>query len=160
MPTAVERVQQALVERGVEPMIVEFAESTRTAAEAAAAIGTTVERIVKSLVFGAGDGLVIVLASGVNRVDTSRLAELLGRPIRRADAARVREATGFAIGGVPPLGHAQPLPVVVDRDLLQYDQVWAAAGTPHSVFPIAPAELVRVTGGQVADVRDESGGRG
>ena len=160
MPTAVERVQQALVERGVEPRIVEFAGSTRTAAEAAAAIGTTIERIVKSLVFRASDGLVIVLASGVNRVDTSRLAELLGRSIRRADAARVREATGFAIGGVPPLGHTQPLPVVVDRDLLQYDQVWAAAGTPHSVFPIAPAELVRVTGGQVADVREEVAAKG
>jgi prolyl-tRNA editing enzyme YbaK/EbsC (Cys-tRNA(Pro) deacylase) len=80
---------------------------------------------------------------------------LLGQTIGRADAARVREATGFAIGGVPPIGHARALPVVVDRDLLQYDQVWAAAGTPNSAFAIAPAELVRVTGGRVLDVRED-----
>jgi prolyl-tRNA editing enzyme YbaK/EbsC (Cys-tRNA(Pro) deacylase) len=160
MTSAVERVQLALAERGVEARIVEFAESTRTAAEAAAAIGTTVERIVKSLIFAAGDELVVVLASGVNRVDTERLGQLLERPIGRATAAKVREATGFAIGGVPPLGHDRPLPVVVDQDLLQYDQVWAAAGTPNSVFPIAPAELVRITEGRVAAIREEPAAAG
>jgi prolyl-tRNA editing enzyme YbaK/EbsC (Cys-tRNA(Pro) deacylase) len=152
---SIQRVYDALVAQGVNPEIREFPESTRTAAEAAAAIGTTVERIVKSLAFAAGDSTVIVLASGVNRVDTRRLGELAGAAIGRADAERVRRDTGFAIGGVPPLGHARELPVYVDRDLLSYDLVWAAAGTPNAVFPIRPEELVRVSGGVVADVKEE-----
>ena len=94
------------------------------------------------------------LASGTNRVDTGKLETLAGRPIRRADADRVRDATGFAIGGVPPLGHSTSLPTFVDADLLQYDTVWAAAGTPHSVFPIAPQRLLDLSGGTVADVKE------
>jgi len=155
-PPAVQRVVAALAALGVEPRVRAFDSSTATAADAAATIGTTVERIVKSLVFAAADGPVLVLVSGVNRVDTTKLSALLGRPARRADAALVRQATGFAIGGVPPVGHAAPLPVYVDRDLLQYDLVWAAAGTPNAVFPITPGELVRVTGGRVADVAQAS----
>lgn len=151
---SVQRVHDALVARGLEPRIREFPESTRTAAEAAAAIGTSVERIVKSLVFAAGPETIVVLVSGLNRVDTARLGELVGRPIARVDADRARRDTGFAIGGVPPLGHARPLPIYVDRDLLQYDEVWAAAGTPNAVFPISPAELVRVSGGIVANVKN------
>ena len=150
---AVKRVAAALADLGVTAEIVEFAESTRTAAEAAQAIGTTVERIVKSLVFMAGDEMLLVLTSGANRVDTDRLGEYLGAAIRRADAAAVRQATGFAIGGVPPVGHTSALPVVIDRDLLQYDLVFAAAGTPHAIFPITPDDLCRITRARILDIR-------
>ncbi len=152
MKEATRRVMDALEAAGIETRVVEFAERTRTAEEAAAAVGTTVGRIVKSLVFVAGDEPVLALVSGANRLDTERLAADLGRPIRRAKADEVREATGFAIGGVPPLGHARRLAVYVDRDLTGYDVVYAAAGTPNSVFPIAPTDLVRVTGGAVLDL--------
>jgi prolyl-tRNA editing enzyme YbaK/EbsC (Cys-tRNA(Pro) deacylase) len=156
MKPSIRRVYDALAAQGFEPRIAEFPESTRTAAEAAVAVGTTVERIVKSLVFAAGEQTVVVLASGLNRVDTARLAEIVGQPITRADAARVRDETGFAIGGVPPLGYSRALPVYVDEDLLEYEEVWAASGTPNSVFPIPPDELVRVSGGQVVDIKERS----
>jgi len=150
---AVERVRAALAAAGVDTEVVEFVESTRTAAEAAAAIGTTVERIVKSLVFLAGDEPILVLASGVNRVDTRKLAQVTGRPVKRADADQARAATGYVIGGTPPIGHPAPLPTYIDADLLAYDVVWAAAGTPNAVFSITPDELLRITGGQVLDLR-------
>ena len=151
---SIRRVHDALRNLGIEPRIREFPESTRTAREAATAIGTSVERIVKSLVFAAGDETIVVLVSGVNRVDTARLSELVGRPIKRADPDRARRDSGFAIGGVPPLGYPRPLPVYVDQDLLQYEEVWAAAGTPNAVFPITPRDLVRVSGGQIADMKE------
>ncbi|MCA1645045.1 MAG: YbaK/EbsC family protein [Chloroflexi bacterium] len=135
-----------------EPNVREFAASTATAGDAATAIGTTVGRIVKSLVFMAGHQPLLVLASGPNRVDLDKLSRLLGKPITRANADQVRTLTGFAIGGVPPVGHAQRLTTFVDRDLLHYDEVWAAAGTPHMVFSIAPHDLVRITDGLVEDV--------
>jgi len=146
------KVADALAAAGIETEIIEFAESTRTADEAATAVGTTVGRIVKSLVFKAEDEPILILVSGSNRLDTAKLAAHLGRPVRRADADLVRAATGFAIGGVPPLGHARPLPVYIDQDLMSYDTVYAAAGTPNSVFPIAPTDLQRVTGGTVLDL--------
>ena len=152
------KVADALAAAGIETEIIEFAESTRTADEAAAAVGTTVGRIVKSLVFTAGnrgedgDEPILILVSGDNRLDTAKLSAHLERPVRRADADLVRAATGFAIGGVPPLGHTRPLPVYIDQDLMGYDSVYAAAGTPNSVFPIAPADLRRVTGGTVLDL--------
>jgi len=153
--SATERVRASLAANGLGGAAIrEFDASTATSADAAAAIGTSVERIVKSLVFMAGEAPVLVLASGSNRVDTRKLADLAGQSVRRANADQVREATGFAIGGVPPLGHAQALRTFVDRDLLQYDEVWAAAGTPNSVFAIAPEHLVRVAGGTVADVAE------
>ena len=126
---------------------------TRTAAEAAAAIGCDVAQIVKSLVFRkrSGDAL-LVLASGRNRVDEAKVGALVAEPISKADAAFVRKVTGFAIGGVPPAGHAQPIDTFVDRDLLSLGELWAAAGRPETVFPIAPDELVRVTRGRVTDV--------
>jgi len=155
MKPSVRRVADALVAAGIEANILELAESTRTAEEAAAAIGTSVPRIVKSLVFMADDDPLLALVSGSNRLDTTRLGKVLGKTIGRADAARVREATGFAIGGVPPVGHSAPLAVVIDRDLLAFDVVWAAAGTPHAVFSIAPVDLVRVTGGEVVDLKVE-----
>ena len=144
--------------------IKEFDASTATAQHAAEAIGTSVERIVKSLVFMAGAQPILVLASGPNRVDTHKVAELVGettarangdpvgQPIKRANADQVREFTGFAIGGVPPFGHATTLMTFIDRDLLQFDEVWAAAGTPNTVFPIDPRRLVEITGGHVDDV--------
>ncbi len=151
----VERVRAALAERGITAEPVEFAESTRTSAEAAAAIGTTVARIAKSLVFLAGDAPVLVIASGVNRVDTGKLARLLGTPVKRADADAVRRATGYPIGGVPPVGHSEPLRTVIDKDLMAFETIWAAAGTPNAVFELTPTELARVTDGLVADVREE-----
>ena len=156
MKPSVQRVRDALAAFGLAPRIVEFAESTRTAQDAATAIGTSVPRIVKSLVFLADGQPLIVLTSGGNRVDTARLGRQLGKQISRADAERVRGATGFAVGGVPPVGYPVPLDVVVDRDLLPFDEVWAAAGTPNAVFPIRPTDLVRVSGGRVLDVKAEA----
>ena len=153
---SVQRVVDALRAAGLDAEIHELSASTRTAEEAAAAVGTTVPKIVKSLVFLADDAPILALVSGSNRLDTDRLGAELGRKIARADAATVRATTGFAIGGVPPLGHATRLEVLVDRDLLQHDVVWAAAGTPHAVFPIAPDALVSATGGRVVDLKVEA----
>ena len=151
--SSIERVRASLAEHGLDHLTVrEFAASTATASDAAAAIGTTVGRIVKSLVFMAGEQPVLVLASGPNRVDVVKVGQLVGTPIKRANADQVRALTGFAIGGVPPVGHVQTLTTFVDRDLLQYDEVWAAAGTPNAVFAIAPTELVRIANGRVEDV--------
>jgi prolyl-tRNA editing enzyme YbaK/EbsC (Cys-tRNA(Pro) deacylase) len=147
------RVQAALTAAGVDARIEEFPSSTRTAPEAAATVGTSVGQIVKSLVFLAGGSPVMALVSGVNQLDTQRLAALSGAEIGKADADAVRQATGYSIGGVPPIGFPTPIPTFIDRDLLQYDVVWAAAGTPRHVFPIVPQELVRITGGRVADLK-------
>ena len=151
--SAPERVRAALETAGVEARIQEFAVSTRTAPEAADAIGTTVGQIVKSLVFIAGEAPVLALVSGINQLDPERLGLLTGSAITRADANAVRQATSFAIGGVPPMGFPRPIPTFIDPDLLQYDLVWAAAGTPRHVFPMSPRQLVRITGGLVADLK-------
>ena len=151
--SAPERVQAALLAAGVPARIEEFPSSTRTAQDAAAAVGTSVGQIVKSLVFLAGDAPVLALLSGANRLDPARLTEITGLPIGKADADAVRQATGYSIGGVPPTGFPAPIPTFIDRDLLQYDVVWAAAGTPRHVFPIAPQDLVRITSGRVADLK-------
>jgi len=152
MNATAQRVADALAALGIETAVIEFAASTRTAAEAAVAIGTQVAQIVKSLVFMAGDAPVLALVSGTNRLDPARLAAWTGDPPRRASADQVRAATGFAIGGVPPIGHSRPLRTFIDRDLMQYDVVFAAAGTPHAVFAIAPAALARITGGEIIDL--------
>lgn len=150
-----ERVRAALAAHGLNDVPMrEFAESTATAIDAAAAIGTTVERIVKSLVFATGEQPVLVLASGTNRVDLTKLAALVGAPLRRANADQVRTWTGYAIGGVPPVGHIQPLSTYLDEDLLRYEQVWAAAGTPNAVFAIDPNVLARITGSRVAQLAE------
>jgi len=149
------RVQDALAAAGVSTTIVEYDVPARTSADAAAVLGCTVAQIAKSLVFrrgGTEGGAVLVIASGANRVDEAKVAALLAEPIGRADAAFVRQATGYAIGGIPPLGHATPMPVLVDRALSAFDVVYAAGGTPNALFPIAPADLVRASGGTVADV--------
>jgi Cys-tRNA(Pro) deacylase len=150
---AQERVRAALAAQGfTDVQVREFAESTATAVDAAAAIGTSVERIVKSLVFAASNRPVLVLASGPNRVDMHKLGKLLGEPVSRANANQVREWTGYAVGGVPPLGHPVAIDTYLDQDLLQYDCVWAALGTPNAVFAIAPDDLQRITSAQVAEV--------
>lgn len=152
MKASVQRVADALEQLGIQVEITEFSESTRTAEEAAAAVNSSVGQIVKSLVFLAGDRPVLALVSGANRVDTGKLAAITGGKITRANADVVRETTGFSIGGVPPVGHVTTLLTYLDCDLLQYERVWAAAGTPNAVFPIAPDDLQRVTGAEVADL--------
>ena len=147
--SAVDRFQAAVRARGVEVAARVLPDSARTAPEAAAAVGVEVGAIVKSLVFRCGDEAVLALVSGANRADEARLEAEFGAPVGRADAAFARAATGFSIGGVPPLGHPAPLRTLVDEDLLGYEVVWAAAGTPHAVFPIEPAELARLAGGRV-----------
>ncbi len=152
------RVRAHAAERGLELRVKRFAASTRTAQDAAREIGTSVERIVKSLVFVAGDTVAVVLCSGASRVDEARLAGSLGVPaVRRATANEAKDATGYAIGGVPPFGHARSCRVVCDRGLLAFDEVWAAAGLPDAVFPIAPADLVRASAATVADVAIAAG---
>jgi prolyl-tRNA editing enzyme YbaK/EbsC (Cys-tRNA(Pro) deacylase) len=149
------RVQGILRGLGLSGEVLELAESARTAADAARACGVEVGQIVKSLVFTADGAPLLVLVSGANQADEGRLAALTGAVIRRADPATVRRATGHAIGGVPPVGHPAPLPALVDVDLLRYDRLVAAAGTPHTVFPLTPAELCRITGGRVVTLRRE-----
>jgi len=151
--SAVERVRQALLAQGLPVEITEFSQSTATSQQAADALGVPVATIVKSLVFLAGEQVILVLASGANQVDTEKLAQAAGGKVRRPDADRVKEATGFVIGGVAPVGHTRPLPTYIDADLLRYDQLWAAAGSPYAVFPITPQDLVRITGGKVVDLK-------
>jgi prolyl-tRNA editing enzyme YbaK/EbsC (Cys-tRNA(Pro) deacylase) len=155
-----ERVRRALADAGCDAAIVELTDSARTAAEAAAALGVEVGQIANSLVFVAvsdtGSEPLLVMTSGANRVDTARVGALLGAVVKRADPETVRVATGFPIGGVAPVGFPAPVLVLVDEDLLAYDTIWAAAGTPHTVFETTGAELVRVTGGTPAAVRAEA----
>jgi prolyl-tRNA editing enzyme YbaK/EbsC (Cys-tRNA(Pro) deacylase) len=134
--------------------VLEFEESTRTAADAAAAIGCTVPQIAKSLIFRSAESgrSVLVIASGPRRVDEARIAALMGEEIARADADFVRDCTGFSIGGVPPVGHRTPPAVFIDETLLGFDTIWAAAGTPNAVFRLRPDDLVRMTAGTVASV--------
>lgn len=131
----------------------EFPQGTRTAADAARAVGCEVGQIVKSLVFVAGGRPVVALVSGANRLDEGRLGEVAGRPVAKADAETARTATGYAIGGVPPFGHATELPVFMDRDLLAFEVVWAAAGRPDSVFEIQPGRLRELSNAAVVDLK-------
>ena len=155
MASAIERFEEAATGLGVSPEIRRFSQGTKTAADAARAIGCEAGQIVKSLVFMADRRPFVALTSGSNRADQRRLAALLGSDnVTRASPEEAREATGFAIGGTPPFGHSHRLVVLVDRDLLSFGLVWAAAGTPDSVFPITPDELLRTTGGRVADFKE------
>lgn len=148
-------VQNELTRRGLLCQVLEMPDSTRTAQEAADAIGTTVAQIVKSLVFRTKTSgqAVIVLASGINRVDEKRIRDLMGETIEKADADFVREQTGYAIGGVAPLGYPQPLRTFIDEDLLQYTEIWAAGGTPHAVFSLSPDELIAISHGEVNPIK-------
>jgi prolyl-tRNA editing enzyme YbaK/EbsC (Cys-tRNA(Pro) deacylase) len=152
------RVAAALDAANITTEIREFPDATRTAQQAADVLGVPVGAIVKSLCFVADGEPVMALVSGSNRADTGKLREALGAStVTRAGADVVRAATGYAIGGVPPVAHARPLRMVLDRDLLTYDVLWAAAGTPHSVFRIDPATLVSLTGAQLVDIAEETG---
>ena len=150
-----QRVKQALAEQGMIGRVVELPASTRTSPEAAAAVGCQVGQIAKSLVFVTQDTRrpILIIASGANRVNEKNMAALVGEPLGKADADFVRLHTGFSIGGVPPLCHSKPLETYVDEDLLQYKEIWAAAGTPHAVFRLSPAELVKISGGRIVCVR-------
>lgn len=135
--------------------MIEFTESTRTAQEAAARVGVNVGQIVKSLIFRGAHSRkpILVLTSGANRVNEQKLASYVGEEVVRAEAEFVRTVSGFAIGGVPPIGHAQPMETYIDRDLLQYEKLWAAAGTPNAMFELTPADLQVLTGGKLVDVK-------
>jgi prolyl-tRNA editing enzyme YbaK/EbsC (Cys-tRNA(Pro) deacylase) len=150
-----QKFQEALNTLGFDHCrVVELPDTTRTSAEAAAAIGCTVAQIAKSLIFkgkNSGDP-VLIIASGVNRVDVKRIAAIIGEPIEKPDADYVRARTGFVIGGVGPVGHSEPLRILIDQDLLQYADIWAAAGNPNAVFHLTPDDLVQMTGGQVIAV--------
>jgi len=154
LPPSAQRVQDALAAAGLDTAVVELTVAARTSAQAAEALGVAVGQIAKSLVFrGACSGRpVLVIAAGDRRVDEGRIAGLLDEPIERATPEFVRASTGFAIGGVAPLGHPQALATFVDISLRRFQEVWAAGGTPHCVFPIQPEALARVSGGREVDV--------
>jgi prolyl-tRNA editing enzyme YbaK/EbsC (Cys-tRNA(Pro) deacylase) len=155
LSSSARKVQQALKACGLKCEVIEMPQTTRSADEAARAVGCGVGQIVKSLVFqGKKSHLPILVAtSGANRVNEKKLARLVSEPILKADADFVREITGFAIGGVPPLDHAKRMRIFIDEDLFQYGEIWAAAGTPRAVFKLTPDELLKITGGQVVSVK-------
>ena len=154
-PTA-KKVADAAQTQGLKITIKEFESSTRTAQDAANSVGCTVGQIVKSLLFVVNGQPTMALVSGDNQLDEKKLAVLCGvgrKKVKRGNADIAREATGFAIGGIPPFGHASQLPTYIDEDLFQFDVIWAAAGTPNAVFAITPDELVQITGGQKANLK-------
>jgi len=153
-PTA-RRFQKVLDELGLNRRVREMQQTTRSAKDAAKAVGCEVEQIAKSLVFkgAASQRAILVIASGANRVNEAILAEVAGEPMLKADADFVRTKAGYAIGGVPPVGHPHPLTVFIDEDLLRCPLIWAAAGTPQAVFHMTPQELLRITGGRVIGVK-------
>ena len=152
-----QKIQNILEGLGPNYKVVEFAESTRTAQEAANRVGCQLGQIVKSLIFmgRSSNKGILVLTSGVNRVDENKISRYVVESIGRADPEFVRTVTGFAIGGVPPVGHVQPLETYIDEDLLQYTNVWAAAGTPNAVFQMPSSDLVRITNGKIVRVKPE-----
>lgn len=154
--SSVERVRAALLAAGHPDTIQAFPEGTRSAAEAAAAVGCDVAQIAKSIVFRGEGRPVLVIASGANRVDMAKVAAATGLPVKRADGNWVRDATGFAIGGVAPLGHLAAPVVLVDAALTGFDRIWAAAGSPMHVFETTPEALLRISGGRLADIAEES----
>jgi len=148
------KIQDALSALGAAFEVVELPDSTRTAVDAARAVGCAVDQIAKSIVFRTVGGKqpVMVIASGAHRIDERKVAAIIGEAIEKADPDFVKEKTGFSIGGVPPVGHAAAIPVIIDEDLLKHGEIWAAAGTPHSVFKISAESLVRITRGNVKPV--------
>jgi len=149
------KVQEALIEYGITSQVVEMPQSTRTADDAARTAGCQVGQIVKSLIFKGKNTQqpILVATSGANRVNEKKIANIISEPLAKADAEFVREITGFAIGGVPPVAHTQQIQVFIDEDLLQYDEIWAAAGTPKAIFKLTPAELQKITSGRVISVK-------
>ena len=154
MNKTAQSVQRVLDQKGINTTVKEYAASTRTAQDAAQAIGCDAAQIVKSLIFCTKDTNrpILVLASGPNRVDETLISEYVGEAIGKADADFTRTVTGFAIGGIPPIGHKQVIETYIDTDLLQYDEFWAAAGTPNAVFSIPSRELAALTGGKIIKI--------
>jgi Cys-tRNA(Pro) deacylase len=158
--SSVDRFVDAARTLGLDPRVRRFPQGTKTADDAARAIGCDVAQIVKSLVFMADGDPVLALTSGANRVDTERLAVLSGASeVRRATPDEARATTGFAVGGTPPFGHPSSVRTFVDRDLLSFEEIWAAAGTPDGVFPLSPVELIRAAEAEVADLAETRPGR-
>ncbi len=158
MHSSAQKVADAARDLGLDVEIIEFEQTTRSAQEAADAIGCDVAQIVKSLCFIVDNQPVIALVSGANQLDIGKLAEMRGvgkKKVKRANADVVKTATGFSIGGVPPFGHLTSLPIYIDADLMQFDIVWAAAGTPFAVFAITPADLVQASQGSIRDLKIE-----
>ena len=155
LKASAQKVQVAVNNLGFEFTIVEFSETTRTSADAASAIGCSVGQIAKTLVFRTVETntAILVIASGINRVNVITLSIHLDEKIELADADFVRQLTGFAIGGVPPVGHLTPIITLIDEDLFQYEEIWAAAGTPNAVFRLKPDELQRMTGGTTLTIQ-------
>lgn len=155
LTASAQRVQDTLKSKGFACEVIELPEKTRTSQEAAQAIGCQVGQIVKSLIFKGKHTQkpILVVASGPNRVNEKKLSERVSEPIEKADADYVRERTGFAIGGVPPIGHVERLETFIDEDLLHYEEIWAAAGNPHAVFKLTPSDLRKMTNGQVISVK-------
>jgi len=155
LSASAQRVQDALKKLGLTLQVVELPDSTRSAAEAAEAIGCSVGQIAKSLIFKTRnrEEPILVIASGPNRVDEKKIGALVGEKITKPDADFVRQHTGFSIGGVPPVGLKQPITTFIDEDLLAFDEIWAAAGTPNAVFCLTGDDMVRATGGQVVGVK-------
>ncbi len=155
LSSSAQKVQDLLTERGFNCRVIEYEESTRTAQEAAERAHCLLGQIIKSLIFKGGTSgkPILVLTSGANRVDEKRISDYAGETIVRADADFVRAATGFAIGGVPPLGHAQPMETYLDEDLLQYSTIWGAAGTPKAIFELTPQDLIRMSSGKVVTIK-------
>ena len=155
MHPSAERVQAALAAAGYDGTVRELTESTRTADEAAAAAGCAVGQIAKSLVFKLepANEAILILASGANRVHEKHVGKLLGGKLVRPDADFVRETTGFAIGGIPPLGHKTKIKTYMDEDLMQYDEIWGAAGTPNAVFPIAPQKMQQMCEAEIINIK-------
>ena len=155
LSSTAQRVQDLLLARGYSCEVIEHAESTRTSQEAADRAGCTLGQITKSMIFKGKTTQkpILVLTSGANRVDEERISRYAGESITRADPDFVRAVTGFAIGGVPPIGHAQPMETYLDEDLMNYDTIWAAAGTPNAIFELTPSQLRSMTGGTVAQVK-------
>lgn len=150
LSNSAQRVQDTLNKKGITMRVVEMPESTRSAQEAAAAIGCTVSQIAKTLVFTTEDSNpLLIIASGTNRVNEKTIKKHIGKGIGKADVDYAREQTGFSIGGIPPIGHTRPIQILIDEDLLKHDEIWAAAGTPHAVFPLTSKELQEITGGEV-----------
>ncbi len=150
-----QKVKEALRVLGFSIQVVELEATTRTSVDAAQAVGCKVEQIAKSLVFRGKHSQkpILVIASGSNRVNEKRIAELISEPLGKADADFVRQHTGFAIGGVSPVGHLEKLDIFIDEDLLQYGEIWAAAGSPHAVFKLTPSDLIKMTGGRVTSIK-------
>jgi len=152
---SVQKVQDALKALGFPNQVLELQSTTRTSAEAAQAVGCRVEQIAKSIIFQGKQTHkpVLVIASGPNRVNEKRIEEFISESLGKANADFVRKHTGFAIGGVPPIGHLEKLEIFIDEDLLKYEEIWAAAGSPHAVFKLTPSALVQMTGGRVISIK-------